>query len=130
MNNLRSIIIESNREHNEKWRYIPDHPYRVLIICGSRSGEANTLLDLKKEQDVIKKVYFYSKDLSKPKYEFLIKKREHALIKHLTDSKAFIECLNMVDDVSEIIDDYNPSRKIKILIVFNDMIGDIMTNKN
>ena len=35
----------------------------------------------------------------------------------------------MIDDVYENINDYNPSRKIKILIVFDDMIADIMSNK-
>ena len=80
-------------------------------------------------QDDIDKIYLYAKDLSKPKYEYLIKNRENAGIKHLNDSKAFIECSNTMDDVYENIDDYNPSRKRKILIVFDDMIADIMTNK-
>ena len=71
----------------------------------------------------------YAKDLSEPKYEFLIKKREDAGIKHFNDTEAFIECSNTMDDVYENIDDYNPSRKRKILIVFDDMIADIMTNK-
>ena len=38
MINLDSIIHENNEEHNEKWPYIPDHPYRILIIGGSGSG--------------------------------------------------------------------------------------------
>ena len=71
----------------------------------------------------------YAKDLSEPKYEFLIKKREDAGIKHFNDTEAFIECSNTMDDVYENIDNYNPSRKRKILIVFDDMIADIMTNK-
>ena len=50
-------------------------------------------------------------------------------IKHFSDSKAFIECSNTMDDVYENIDDYNPNRKRKILIIFHDMIVDIMTNK-
>ena len=71
----------------------------------------------------------YAKDLSEPKYEFLIKKCEDAGTKHFNDSNAFIECSNTMDDVYENIDDCNPSRKRKILIVFDDMIADIMTNK-
>ena len=74
-------------------------------------------------------MYLYAKDLSEPTYEFLIKKREDAGIKHLEDSNAFIECSNTMNDVYENIDDYNPKRKRKILIVFDDMIADIMTNK-
>ena len=104
-------------------------PYRILIIGGSGSGETSTLLDLVKEQDAIAKIYLYAKDLSKPKYEFLIKKRKNAGIKHLNDPDAFIECSNTMDNDYESIDDYNPSRKRKISIVFDDMIADIMTNK-
>ena len=74
-------------------------------------------------------MYLYAKDLSEPTYEFLIKKREDAGIKHLEDSNALIECSNTMNDVYENIDDYNPKRKRKILIVFDDMIADIMTNK-
>ena len=71
----------------------------------------------------------YARDLSEPKYEYLIKKREDAGIKHLNNPNAFIECSNTMDDVYENIHDYNSSRKRKILIVFDDMIADIMTNK-
>ena len=71
----------------------------------------------------------YARDLNEPKYEILIKKRKDAGIKHLNDPNAFIECSNTMDDVYENIHDYNSSRKRKILIVFDDMIADIMTNK-
>ena len=71
----------------------------------------------------------YAKDLSEPKYRFLIKKREDAGIKKLNDPSAFIEYSNTMDDFYNNIDDYNPKRKRKILIVFDDMIADIMTNK-
>ena len=70
----------------------------------------------------------YAKDLSEPKYEYLIKKRKKAGIKHLNDPNAFMECSNTMDDVYESINDYNLSRKRKILIVFDDMIADMMTN--
>ena len=71
----------------------------------------------------------YAKDLSESKYEHLTKKRENIGTKHLNDSKTFIECSNTMDDVYENIDHYNLNRKRKILIVFDDMIADIMTNK-
>ena len=70
----------------------------------------------------------YTKYLSETKYEFLIKKREDTGIKHLNDPETFIECPNTMDDVYGNIDDYNQSREIKILIVFDDMIADIMIN--
>ena len=67
--------------------------------------------------------------MSEPKYDFLIKKREHVGMKYYNDSNAFIECSNTMDDVYENIDDYNSSRKRKILIVPDDMIADIMSYK-
>ena len=71
----------------------------------------------------------YAKDLSKPKYEYLIKNRQIAGTKHVNDGNAFIEYSNTMDDVYKNIDDYNRNRTRKILIVFDDMIADIMTNK-
>ena len=74
MINLDSITNESNKEHNEKWPFIPDHLYKILIIGVSGSGKTNAWLNLIRQQDDIKKNYFYAKDLVEPKYEFLIKK--------------------------------------------------------
>ena len=91
--------------------------------------KTNALLNLINEQDDIDKIYLYAKDLSEPKYEYLIKNHKNTGIKHLNDPNAFIECSNTMDDVYENINDYNPIRKRKKLIVFDDMIADIMTNK-
>ena len=100
-----------------------------MIVGGSGSGKANTLINLINEQGDIDKIYLHAKDLSKPKYEFLIKKRENTGIKHVNDSNAFIECSNTMDDVNENIDEYNPNRKRKTLIVFDDVVADIMKKK-
>ena len=126
MFNLDDITNENNKEHNNKWSYIPGHPYTILTIGGSGSGKVNALFNLIKKQQDIDKIYLHAKDLSEPKFEFLIKKREDAGIKHLNDSNAFIECSNIMDDIYENIDKYNPSKKRKILTVFHDMIADIM----
>ena len=128
MINLDSITNENNKEHNEKWLYIPDHLYRILIIGGSGSGKTNTLLHLVNEQGDIDKIYLYAKDLSESTYELLIKNRKIARIKHLNDSSAFINGSNAMDNVYENIDHYNLSRKRKILIVFDDMIAEVKTS--
>ena len=71
----------------------------------------------------------YATNLSEPKYQFLIKKCKDAGIKNLDDQSALIEYSNIMDEAYNNIDDYNPKRKRKILIVFDDMIDDIITNK-
>ena len=116
-------------KNNEKWPYIPDHPYSIIIIGGSGSGETNALLNLINEQDDIEKIYLYVRDLSKPKYEYLIKKREDTGIKYVNNPNTFIECSNTMDDVYDNINDYNPIRKREKLIVFDDMIANIMDNR-
>ena len=129
MFNLDDITNENNKDHNLKWPFIPEHPYRILIIGGSGSGKTNALLNLIKEQGDINKICLYAKDLSEIKYEFLIRKREDAGIKHLNNLNAFVECSNTMDDVYENTDDYNPNKKRKNLTVFDDMIADIITKK-
>ena len=64
-------------------------------------GKTKALLNLIKEQDNIDKICLYAKDLSEPKYEFLIRKLEDAGTKHLNDPNAFIECSSTTNDVYE-----------------------------
>ena len=79
MINVNSITDENNKEHNKKWPFIPDHPYSVLIIGGSGSGKTNVSMILTKWYWTrwYWQIYLYAKDLSEPKYEFLIKKHEN-----------------------------------------------------
>ena len=86
------------------------------------------MLNLLNQQDGIGKVYLQAKDLSEPKYKFLIKRCKTTRIKHLNNPNVFIECSNTMDNVYENIDDQNPNRKRNILITFDGMIVDIMTN--
>ena len=53
MFSLDNITNKNNKQHNEKWFYVPGHPYRILIISGSASGKTNALFNLIKEQIVL-----------------------------------------------------------------------------
>ena len=114
--------------HNSKWPYIPDHPYRILIIGASGSGKRNALLDLINNQPDIDKIYLYVKDPYETKYQYLIDKREKLGLDHFDDPKASMEYSNDMQDVYKNIEDYNPIKKRKVLIVFDDMIADMINN--
>ena len=116
-------------ERNSKWPYIPDHSYRILIVGGSGSGKTNALLALINNQPDIDKIYLYAKDLYEAKYQYLINKREKIGLNHYGDLKAFMEYSNDMQDVYKNTEDYNPGKKRKILIVFDDMIADMVNNK-
>ena len=109
---------------------ISDHPYRIIIIGGLGSGKTNTLINLINEQKDIDQIYLYARELGEPKYEYFIKNRKDAEIKHVNNPNAFIEYSNTMHDVYDNIDDYNSNRRRKILIILDEMIVDIMKNKN
>ena len=108
--------------------YIPDHPYKILIIGGSGSGKTNALLNLINNQPDTDK-YLYAKDPYEAKYQFLISKRESTGLKHFNDPKAFTDYSNNMQDVYKSTDEYNADKERKILIVFDDMIADMINNK-
>ena len=83
MINFDDYTNENKFEYNPKWPYIPDHPYRILIIGGSGSRKTNTLLNLKNNQPDIDKIYLHAKDPYEAKYQFLINKRESKGLKTL-----------------------------------------------
>ena len=63
---------KNNAEHNLKWPYIPDHPYRSSIIGSCRSEKTNPFFNLKNEQNrdktnAIEKMFSYAKELDGPK---------------------------------------------------------------
>ena len=71
----------------------------------------------------------YAKDLYEDEYQFLIKRRENIGVRYFNDPKAFIEYSNDIQDVYNNINDYRPDKENKILIVFDDMIADMINNK-
>ena len=129
MINFDDYTDENKIEHNSKWPYIPDHPYRILIVGGSGSGKTNALLNLINNQRNIDKIYLYAKDPYEAKHQYLIRKREKIGLNRFNDLKAFIEYSNDIQDVYKNIEDYNPAKKSKILIVFDEMIADMINNK-
>ena len=111
MINIDNYVNENRTEHNKKWPFIPDHPYKIIIIGGYGSGKINALINLINEQNDIDKMYIYAKDLSEPKYEYFIKKQKETGIKHLINPNTFIECSNSMDNVYENINDDKSVRK-------------------
>ena len=126
MINFDDYTNENKTEHNLKWPYIPDHPFRILIVGGSESEKTNALLNLIKNQPDIDKIYLYAKDPYEAKYQYLINKREKVGLDHFNDPKAFMEYSNEMLDVNKNIEDYNPDKKRKVLITFDDMIADMI----
>ena len=111
MFNFDYITKENIKEHNPKWPEISDHPYRILLTEGSRSGKTNAFLNLINNEPNNNKIYLYAKDPYEAKYQLLINKRESTGLKYLNHSKAFIEYSNDMDDIYKNIEEYNPNKK-------------------
>ena len=130
MINFDDYVNENKIVHNKNGPYTPDHPYRILIIGGSESGKTNVLLNLIENQPDIDKTYLYAKDPCEAKYQHLINKRDSVGINDFNNPKAFIKYSNDIHEVYKNIDEYNPNNKEnKILIVFDNMIADMIHNK-
>ena len=113
MINFDDYTNENKTKHNSKRPYIPDHPYRILIVGGSGSGKTNALLNLTNNQPDINKIYLYAKDPYEAKYQYVINKREKVGLDHFNDPEAFIDYLNDMKDVYKNIEDYNPNKNVK-----------------
>ena len=129
MINFDDYANENKTAHNLKWPYIPDHPYKILIIGGSGSRKRNALLSFVNNQPDIYKIYLYAKDTYESEYQLLIDKRESTGLKNFNDPKAFIGYWNDTQEFYKNTDGYNVDKELKILIVFDDMIPDMINNK-
>ena len=129
MINFDNYVSENRTEHNRNWPNTPDHPYRTLIIGGSRSGKTNLLLNLIENQPDIDKIYLYSKDPYEAIHQYLINILEKVRIDLFNDPRAYIEYSNDMHDVYKNIDDYNPDIENKTLVVFDYMIADMIKNR-
>ena len=113
MINFDNYFNKNKSKYNKNWPYIPDHPYKILIIGVSGSRKTNLLLKLIENQPDIDKIHLYAKDPYEPKYQYLINKRDGVGISHFNDPKAFIEYSNDMPDLYKNIDEYNPYKKIR-----------------
>ena len=129
MFNFDYITKEDIKEHNPNWPKIPDHAYRILITGGSGSGKTTALLNLINHEKDIDNIYLYAKDPYEVKYQLLINKRESTGLKYFNDSKAFIEYSNDMDDIYKNIEEHNLNKKRTILMVFDNMIANMLSNK-
>ena len=84
---------------------------------------------IKHQRPDIDRIYLYVKDPSESKYQLLFNGREKVGIENLKNPKAFIGYSKTTDDVYENLEDYNPTKKRRVLIVFDDMIADMEYNK-
>ena len=125
MLNLDDIVSNKKKSFSEN----DDWPFRRLIIGPSGSGKTNTLLHLINNFYPIDKIYLYAKEIDEKKCQYLINKREQAGIKNLNDPHGFIEYSNDMNDVLEDINNYNKKRDKKVLIIFDDMIADIIRSE-
>ena len=125
MLNLDNIVSNKKKSSYEN----DDWPFRMLIIGQSGFGNTNTLLHLIDKFHPIDKIYLYAKDTDEEKYQYLINKREQAGIKNLNDLHGFIEYSSDMNDVLEDINNYNKKRDKKVLMIFDDMIADIMRSE-
>ena len=123
MINFDDYTNEKKTEHNSKWPCIPDHPYRILLIGGSRSGKTNPLLNLINNQRDIDKMYLYAKDPYETKYQYLTGKHEKVELYNFNDPKAFIEYQMISKMFIKILKNTFSEKKLKVLIVFDDMIA-------
>ena len=114
MINFDNYVNENKTEHNKNWSYIPDHPYRVLIIGDSGSGKTNVLLNLIENQQDIDKIYLYAKDRYEAKCQYLIRIREKVGIDHHNHPRAYIEYSSDMRNVYKNINYYNPDKENKI----------------
>ena len=114
----------TEKDDNNGW------PYRKLIIGPSERGKTNYLLNsIQKDNNIFDKIYLYAKDLEEPKYKLLRDKREKVGVNFNNDPTDFIEYSNSMDDVLCNIEDYNKKREGKVLIIFDDMISHVMSDK-
>ena len=124
------VTKENIKKHNSNWLQIPNHPYRISIIGEYGSGKTNSLFNIISQQPDIDQINLYAEYPYEAKYQFLINKQKRIGLKYFDDSKPIIEYWNNMDNICKNIEKNNSNKKRKKLIVFDDMIADMLSNKN
>ena len=127
--NFDDVTNKNETEHNPKWPYIPDDPYKIIKTGGPGLRKTDALLKIINSQLHIGKIYLFEKDPYEAKYQYLFNKREKVGLKHYDNFKAFIEYSNDMKDVYKNIEERNQGKKRKVLIVFDEMIAVMVSNK-
>ena len=120
----QSVEINNNQSRS----YIPEHPNRILFIGGLGLGKTNVLLKLIKIKDHILTKFIYMSKIHS-KYHLLINNRKNIGIKKIKNPKMFIDYSQTIDDVYQNLEHYNLTNKMRVLIVFDDMIADMERNQ-
>ena len=84
--------------------------------------------NLRNLQPYVDNIYLYAEDIYEGKYQLLINKRESSDLKHLNGSNSVIEYSNDTNDIHKNIEEQNPNKKHKILIVYGVIIIDMLSN--
>ena len=129
MFNFDDITKKGTKEQNPNWPEISGYPNRILMknFDGSGFEKTNALLNLTNHEANVDKTYLYAKDPWKAKYQLLINKRETTDLKYLNDWKAFIEYSNDINVAYKNIEEHNPNKKGKLLVVFDHMIAGMLS---
>ena len=126
--NFDDVTKEDIKEHNSTLPQIPGHPYKILVIRDSRSRKTNSLFNLINQEPDINNICLYANDQYKVKYQLPINKKENRGAEHLNDFKCFIEYSNDMVNIYKKIEEYNPNKQHKILIIFDDLIVNMLGN--
>lgn len=105
------ISQEKTKQQNPHLPQIPDNSYRILIVGGSGLGKTNALLNLINYQPYIDKIYLYTKDLYKSKYQYIINTCEAIGLKHFQDPKVFSRYSSDMQDVYDSTGEYHAEKK-------------------
>ena len=108
--------------NQSKYIIIQNGLWFLTILIESRSGKTKVFLKLIKYQRLdIDKIYIYVKDSFESKYQLLINGRG---IENLKNPKVWIDHSQTIDDVYEVLEDYNTTKKRRMLIVFDDVASE------